>query len=178
MPRILISIILFALTILIAVFLLWPGYLKFQNLQAQTKNKELEFQYKDQYYKDLSSLSEKLNGYKDELAKIDSALPSYPSIPAFYNFIQKISSENGLVLNSIGSFSTSQLTESLQIKETTVGPFNLSGSYSSFKNFLTSLEKNSRIVSVEKISLSPPLSLEESPERLFNFGVTMKIYSY
>jgi len=167
MPRILVSIILFILTILIVIFLLWPGYLKFQNLQAQIKNKEVELQYKGEYYKELSSLQEKLNNYQEEFSKIDSALPS------FYNFLQKVASENGLVLESIGTFSTKNLAEKTDIKETSLNSVKLVGSYSSFKNFLTALEKNSRMISIEDISFSTPQEGES-----FDFDITMKIYSY
>jgi len=173
MPRILVSIILFILTILIVIFLLWPGYLKFQNLQAQIKNKEVELQYKGEYYKELSSLQEKLNNYQEEFSKIDSALPSELSLPSFYNFLQKVASENGLVLESIGTFSTKNLAEKTDIKETSLNSVKLVGSYSSFKNFLTALEKNSRMISIEDISFSTPQEGES-----FDFDITMKIYSY
>jgi len=173
MPRILASIILFTLTILIVVFLLWPGYLKFQNYQAQVHNKEVELQYKDEYYKELSSLSEKLNGYQDQLSKINSALPVDSSLPSFYNFLQNAASENGLILKSFSSFSTKALAEKPEIMETVLGPIVFSGSYSSLKNFLITLEKNSRIIEIENISFSTPKEGD-----LFDFKITIKTYSY
>lgn len=172
MPRILISIILFVITILIGIFLVWPNYLKFQNFQQQIKNKETELQYLEEYYQDLADLSEKLKGYQEELSKIDSALPESPDLPSFANFFQKTASENGLILKSLGSFSINPLAQKTEIKEISFSP-ELSGSYSSFKNFLKALEKSSRMIEVENISFSSPKEGE-----IFDFKLEIKTHSY
>jgi Tfp pilus assembly protein PilO len=87
--------------------------------------------------------------------------------------LQKAAPENGLLLNSIGSVSTKPSTSKPEIKETVIGPLKLSGSYPSLKNFLVALEKNSRIIEVENISFSVPKEGD-----LFDFGITIKVYSY
>jgi len=174
MPRVLTAIILFALTVLIAVFLLWPKYLKLANTQARIQSKEVELNYKEDYYKELSSISEKLETeYSEKLKKIDSALPAGSSIPSLYNFLQKTASENGLVLKNVGSFAVSPSTTITGLKEISLSSLGFSGSYPSFKNFLVALEKNSRIIEVENISFSTPKEGE-----IFDFNLTIKTYSY
>ena len=173
MPRVLVSLILFALTILIAIFFLWPNYLKFQNLQAQIENKEQDLKNREEYYKELASLSEQLKEYQEELSKIDFTLSTDPSLISLLRFFQKAASENGLILKSIGNFSTKSLTENPGIKETTLSSLKLAGSYSSLKSFLITLEKNSRIIEVDSISFSAPKEGE-----IFDFELSIKTYSH
>lgn len=173
MPRILISGALLLLAILVGVLLLWPNYQKLNNLWLQLERKETNLRYTEEYYNELSLLSERLKEFETELSKIDSALPSQPSLPSFYNFFQKTASENGLILTAIGNFSTTPFKGKEEIKETSVGPIGLSGSYSSLKNFLIALEENSRMIEIENLSFSSPREGE-----IFDFKIALKIYSY
>ncbi len=70
------------------------------------------------------------------------------------------------------SISQSALKEGSKVKAM---EFNLSllGSYPGFVGFLSSLEKNSRLIEIDRILLS---SIEE--DQPTNFGVKLKIYSY
>ncbi len=172
MSRTLITAICLGLTLILGIFFLWPKYQSFKNLQLQLKNKEIEFRYQDEYYQELFSLSEKLKEFETELSNIDSALPSNLSLPSLYNFLQKTSSENGLILNSIGSFSLSRLPERTNIQLISI-PIEVSGSYPSLKNFLKALEKSTRIIEVDGISFSSPEERE-----LFGFKLGVKTHSY
>jgi len=49
----------------------------------------------------------------------------------------------------------------------------LSGSYSSFKNFLSILERSSKLIEIEKISFS--VGEKEKP---WDFNLGIKVYSY
>ena len=60
-----------------------------------------------------------------------------------------------------------------EIKETRIN-FLLVGSYPDFKNFLFILEKSARLIDVENISFALP----KEKEGLFNFNITIKVYSY
>jgi len=93
-------------------------------------------------------------------------------LPAFYNFIQRASSQSGLVLGAISPFSVSSSGEPLNVKEIGTG-FSLSGSYTAFKNFLSALERSARMIEVESISLSSPVK-----GGLFNFNLSIKMHSY
>ena len=172
MPRNLISGILFSLAILLGILLVWPNYQKLDNLWLQVERKEADLRNTEEYYKRLSLLSERLKEFEPELAKIESALPSGPSLPSLYNFLQRTVSENGLILQRIGDSSTKAFSVKPELKETS-DSFNLSGSYSSFKNFLIALEKSSRMIKVENISFSSSKEGE-----IFNFDIALKTHSY
>lgn len=172
------------LTILsLGIFLIWPKYQTLKEIQLKVSEKKTELQYKEEYFANLEKISQELEKYKEELAKINSALPEDPSLPTLYNFLEKASSQNGLILKKIGDFSiaplvppqetTTQEAASGEIKEIRLG-FEVAGSYSALKNFLATLEKSARLIEVEVISFSSP----KAGENLFSFELTIKTYSY
>ena len=138
----------------------------------QAENKEIEINSRNAYFQNLRSLSEKLEEFKEDVAKIEAALPSDPSPPSFYNFLQKTVSENGLILRNIGGFAVSPLTSNPSLNAISLS-LEVSGSYASLKNFLGAIEKSARIVEVNSISFSAP---EE--EGLFNFTLGIQAQSY
>ena len=172
MTRILIIIVCLALSTLLGVLFLWPKYQNLKNLQLQMENKEIEINNRNTYFQNLRSLSEKLEGFKEDVAKIEAALPSNPSPPSFYNFLQKTVSENGLILKNIGSFAVSPLASNPSLKVISL-PLGVSGSYASLKNFLGAMEKSARIVEVNTISFSAPQN-----EELFDFTLEIQSHSY
>ena len=156
---------------LLVFFLVWPEMQDLESLKSELSRKKLELQYKGEYFSHLRNLSNELEQYQEDLAKIDSALPAAPSLPSLFDFFQKTTSENGLVLRSINfslpssqtreeitaftgeeeSISQQSLTEVQEIRFS----LGLSGSYSAFKNFLFALERSARFWEVESFSLSP-----------------------
>jgi len=103
------------------------------------------------------------------LAIIDSALPPEPSLPNLFDYFQKAASQNGLVLTEMtpaGTVSANGLRETRVILV-------MSGSYSSFKSFLSTLENSARVIEPESISFASPM--EEVP---FTFNLRIKTHSY
>lgn len=174
MPRILIIIICVALSLALGVLFVWPKYQNFKSLQLQLENKETELQYRNEYYEQLFSLSEKFKEFETDLLKIDSALPLNSSSAAlsFYNYLQRASSENGLIIRSMGSASLSSLLEAQSVQVISI-PIEASGSYSSLKNFLKTLEKSARIIEVNDISFS-----SSDEEGLLSFQLGIQTHSY
>lgn len=167
-----IAICLF-ITLVLVIVLVFPKYQDFKFLQKEISQKETELQYNKEYFLNLSNLSEELKKYSDNLSKIDFALPSGPSIPILFDFLQKTSSQNGLILKRIGEVTTIPFKEKITVKEYQLA-LSLSGSYSSFKSFLSSLEKSARLIEVESISFASPKSKEEP----FSFSLKIKFHSY
>lgn len=174
MPRILLITIFVGISIIVGILFLWPKYQNFQITQRQLENKEIELLFRKEYYQQLDSLSEKLKEFSTEVSKIDSALPLDSSSAAlsFYNFLQKVSLENGLIMNSIGSFSLSPLSARPDVQIISI-PIGATGSYAALKNFLKALEKSSRIIEVNSIFFSSP-----GEEGLFAFQLEIQTYSY
>ena len=168
-----ITIAIFLLTALIlGIFLVWPKYQDLQNLNSQIRQKQSELKSQGEYFLKLEEISQRLEDQKEILAKIDSALPGRPSLPALFDFLQKTSSQSGLVLKEIG-FGSQPILGQEMIKEIQI-PLVLSGSYPAFKDFLKKIEKSARILEVNSVSFS---SLS-AKEKLFDFSLKIKTYSY
>ncbi len=169
MKRLNIIIICFLSTIVLGVFLLYPEYQNFVVFEKQIKTKENELQSKQEYLSNLSENSEQLKKYQEKLLVIDAALPSNFSLPSLFNLLQKIASQNGLIVKDMNS---SYVTNPEEIQEVRVD-LKIVGLYSSFKNFISVLEKSARMIEIESFSFSTPQEGE-----IFDFILTMKTYSY
>ncbi len=176
---IILLICLFILLILGGYFLCWPKYQEFKGKKAELETKDEDIKSKEEYVSNLEILSEKLSGYDEEVSKIDSALPTEPSVAALFNFFQKISSENGLILTEIDvselfSLEGSTLEDSEERIQKMFFSISVNGSYSAFKNFLSAVYLNSRLIEVKSISF---FSSEEKKD-LFDFNLTLETHAY
>lgn len=172
LPRpIFIIIITLFLVLVLGVVLIWPQYQTLKALPKNIKEKEAQLQYKKIYFSELSQIKAELEQYELALSKIDSALPPDLSLPSIFNFLQKASSQSGLVLKAISPVNTSPSEEISTASET---KFSISvvGAYSSFKDFLSTLEKSARLIEVENISFSSP------SEPSLTFNLRIKVFSY
>ncbi len=169
MKRLNIIIICFLSTIVLGVFLLYPKYQNFVVFEKQIKAKENELQSKQEYLSNLSENSEQLKKYQEKLLVIDAALPSTLSLPSLFDLLQKIASQNGLIVKDMNS---SYVTNPEGIQEVRVD-LKIVGLYSSFKSFISVLEKSARMIEIESFSFSTPQEGE-----IFDFILTMKTYSY
>lgn len=164
--------ICFLLVLILGIGLLLPRYQDLKGIQKTVEEKKAEVQYKEKYFAEIGEIKTELEKYETELSKIDSALPQNSSLPSIFNFLQEASSQSGLVLKGISPFTVFSVGKDSNLKETKFN-LQLSGDYSSFKNFLSTLEKSARMIEVENISFSLPIEGE-----LFTFNIRVKIYSY
>jgi len=147
-------------------------------IQAQVLEKEIELANKEKYLAQLASLSQELEKYKEELSKIDFAIPEGAQLPSFFKFLEKSCSENGLVLKSIGRFTTITLRDEIKkdvnLKKTQIDVA-VSGKFEDFIKFILILEKSARLIQVSNFSLGLP---EEGVSDIFSFNIKMIIHSY
>jgi Tfp pilus assembly protein PilO len=162
--------VIFLLSLIFGIFLVRPKYQELKLKRVEVYQKEIELRNLKDHEAEIRLISEELKKYSEELAKIDSALPSRFSLLSLLNYLQKTTSENGLIFKNY-SFSTLSPKEA-GIKEFSLA-MNISGSYNSFKNFLSILEKSSRLFEIEKISFSSP-----EKEKPLDFTIGIKFYSY
>lgn len=184
MPRPLAIIIGFILLVALGIAVVFPKYQNLNSLQLKVKEKEAVLQFEKEYFSNISEASEKLKEYEESLSKINSALAAEPRLPALFNFLQTAASQNGLVLKKIAPTLPSPLKEELveegwspEIRETGTNLV-VAGSYSSFKNFLSTLEKTARMIELESISFSTPHLLEGEGAGPIDFNLRVKVYSY
>ncbi len=170
-----ISFFLLLLSVLFWTFLIFPKKEKVSVLRVSLLEKEKELESQKEYLEKLNQTLKKLNQYKEEMAKIEAAIPDSPDIPQTLHLIQTLATQSGLLLKSVSfselkkseeTFEGSKLKE-WQIKTTLVGD------YESFKNFLSAIEKSARLIETENISLAV-----EGEKNQLNFSVEFKIKSY
>ena len=161
-------LIIFAL----AYLLILPKYQFLESSWENVEKKQGELNYLKDYFLELNKVAEDFKAYEVEFSKIESAIPSDPSAPSLFNFVQAKASQNGLVLENVSLVSIKPFTQGSNIKEYHFS-IELSGFYPAFKNFLTTLEKSGRLIEVERINFIAP-NKENDP---ISFGVGIKVYS-
>lgn len=188
MTRLATVIICLILSVVLGFFLLWPQYQKFNEERWHVKEKEIERSNQEEYFTQLTKLSEQLKGYEKELSKIDSAFPRGPDVPDLLNFLATASSQSGLSFGKVNSFSTDSAkksktatsgkeeTPTKRYKEITID-FEVSGEYSSLKNFVSTLEKSARIIEIEFIELKKKVG-QSKEESLPIYNLKIKTYYY
>jgi len=168
----------------IGFFLILPKYQKFESLKVQIENSELDLRQTESFYDKLEKLSEDLEGYQDQLSKIDLALPDDSSFAAIslINFIGNASGANGLNLKKLKSFSITSPEPPAQAPGAPAQPqskvkdilvdFEVSGPYLALKNFINTLENSAKIIEIENLSFS--VEKEEVP----SIDLKIKTFSY
>ncbi|PIR71770.1 MAG: hypothetical protein COX89_01390 [Candidatus Nealsonbacteria bacterium CG_4_10_14_0_2_um_filter_37_10] len=167
-----IIVVFLFLTLAMGIGLIWPKYQELKFSEQRNEEKRAEIAGKEEYFQDLKKAAEALKNYQNQLSKIDSALPPDPGLEVLFNFLQKASSQSGLVLTDIKSSVTSKIADLEGLKETELSLV-VSGAYTSFKNFLSVLEMTARLIEVESISFS-----SSEKEGLQKFNLKIKVYSY
>lgn len=164
-----------------AYFLIWPKYQEFNLKKQEVGFTDEEFRIKEEYLLNIENNLKELSKYEEEVSKINSALPSDPSIAALLNYFQKESSQNGLILKTIdvsGLFTQAEAQSKIQKM-----PFSLtvSGSYNSFKNFVLAVYKNTRLIGIKSIKFSSNYEETEkgiTAKDLFEFDLEVETQSY
>ena len=149
------------------LFFISPKRTSLSRLNAEISQHKLEFQNRDKYFQKIREVYEKLKNYHEELSKIDSAIPRDPALPSLFDFLQKTSSQSGLLLENLGLAS---VTQEGKLRKWNIN-LNLKGDYSSFKDFVSTVEKSARLIKVERISIS-------NEGELLSFFLTISVFSY
>lgn len=158
-------------------FIIYPKYQDVALLESQVTQSKADIYNKEAHLDNLEKLSAKLQQYEEKLRKIDAALPTEPSFPTLFAFLQRTVAENGLILEDINftpvvsrkkqDISSSRMVadqEGEMGAEGGVGStsevqdiyftFDSTGSYDALKNFIFSLERSSKIWEIVSLSIS------------------------
>ena len=176
MNRPIVIIICFLVVLILIFALILPKKVDLDLSQKKVAEKMTEIQGKEEYLSNLSRLSAELKNYPSSLSKIDLALPAEPNLPGLFDFLQKVTSQSGLILVSLrpsAAFPAVVLEERAPEFQETRFSLEVSGSYPAFKDFLSLLEKSARLIEVEAVSFSSGLG-----EGLIKFELTIKVRSY
>jgi Tfp pilus assembly protein PilO len=137
-------------------FLVIPKYQELQEIRRQVVEKTAEIKNRQNYYADLAAMAADLDQYRSGFEKIDSALPDNLDAPALMSFAQAAALQSGLAVKNIdfggASPSSPSGEEGLTLQKYGIS-IQLEGSYANFKNFLSIIERSSRLAAVDSISV-------------------------
>lgn len=128
--------------------------------------------------KKLEELNKKYENIAEPAGRVAQAVPQKEDIPGLLVQLEALSSQNGLILDSV-TFSSpgDKKDKKTQISNEEVkiltADLNLSGSQNSLMNFLKAMEANLRIMDVAAISFGAPETGAASGQ---NFGVSLNVY--
>ena len=163
-------IIFFLAAGLIVFFLVWPKYQNLLTVQSEIGATKEKIQTADKRLAELKDISQRLKQYENQLKILDTALPNKFYLPQLHDFFQNLCPRYGLILEGINISVSS--SEDNKIQEIAIN-LNVSGSYSSIKDFLSGLENSVRFFSIEKIGISSP-EKENAP---FKSSLNLKTYT-
>ena len=138
--KILFSIIIF-IVLFFGVFLVWlPKYREYTSLRFQLEKAKAQLATKQEYFEQLQKVSDELKAHEPDLQKIDSAIPSESDIADVLRFLQNKAQANSLLVEGVGLNNSLPVKEFPGLKKTPLS-ITLAGEYSSYKNFISILEK-------------------------------------
>lgn len=188
-----IAICLFII-LLLTFFLAMPEYNTFKSLRLELGKKTAEYNAEYEYLSEIANLYNEIQIRKEDLQKIDDALPIGSNFGNLVYYFQNQTSADGLIIKSLflskssspGSKSDSNEAYQPQIDMSDiVFSLNLMGSYSALENFIVSLEKSARLFEVKTISFgSQPAEQSFGAEAQFqteqthNFNLEVATHSY
>ena len=149
--RVIISISVFLISLIGAVFLVWPEYQTYSSLKAQVEAREDRLKSGERTMTQLSKTQEEIALHQEDFAKIDEAIPQNAGLPVLYEHIQQLGVSSGLVLLSIEGQPTDEPTSDIVILAFEV---EFKGSYEGLKNFLDEAKKSARIFNVSTLDVS------------------------
>jgi len=178
------SLIIIFVILVFAVggYFLWvPKYNEFKTNNALLNAAAEVVKEKKNYLFELEAHLNNLEEYGEAMSKIDSALPLESSADAMFSYAQKIASEKGLIITkadlSEGSATTASVPDEQGVAIQKLGiSITLVGKYSSFKDFVSSVYRNSRLIEIASLSFEH----EEKEESLdvFEFDINLETNYY
>lgn len=176
-------IILIIVIVLLGVagyFLVWPEYENYVVKRKEFDTKDEEIKAKEEYLPTLEAISAKLLEFEDQVSKVETAIPIEPSIAALFNYFQKATSRNGLILKDIdvsGLFNANK-TKLLERMESMPFSIIVTGSYSSLKTFLLDIYLNSRMINISSVNFAYSQMEDTSISDFFDFQISLETQSY
>ena len=190
MNRTVVSIIFFLGALLVGLFYLKPAWNKTSLQSKENSDLRVLSNELNSLIENRDFLLETINRIsKDDLARIDEAMPQSQQAAELIAFFESLSGRNGLVLKNIelsekidakiaeapgqprpGAGIQAPTKQSGSVREFPI-IMSMLGTYDSFKNFLEALEKNLRLVDMDSLSFSATGATD-----LFSYNLKLKTY--
>ncbi len=166
----------------VGFFLVTPKYNEFRDLRETEGEKKGEFNAKYDYYSQVTKLHEELESRLDDIKKVDDALPANSDFGRLIYYFQQKAAQSGLIAKNIFLSKVGPSDSQNRVKDI-VFSLDLLGNYFSLENFVSSLEKSSKLFEVSSIvftSQSSSGASSQSPAsgQLYSFSLEIKTHSY
>ncbi|PIW75575.1 MAG: hypothetical protein CO002_01260 [Candidatus Portnoybacteria bacterium CG_4_8_14_3_um_filter_44_10] len=188
--------IIFAVVILLASIIaawqyVFPLYGKIKTLKTEVGQKQETMQRLSVFAQKLETLKQQYAESEKSIERLYKILPATGSTADFLNNADYLSFQSGMILGAINfskqagksasivSFAeggvpgaASQEAEATAVPEVISVDFSTTGTYESFKSFLSGVEKNLRLTDVQSISFAG----KGEDANLFEFRISANIY--
>ncbi len=187
-----IAVILFVI-LLLSFFLVVPEYRTFKELQLELGKKKAEYNAEYEYYSEIIKSYNDMQTRKEDIEKINDALPVESNFGSLVYYFQGRASESGLTFKNLflsksskaSSQSGADGSSKSKINDI-VFSLNLLGSYSSLENFISSLEKSARLFEITSISFGSQSSssfgsaqeTQFQTQQTYNFNLEVLTHLY
>ena len=180
-----IALIILAI-ILLVIFVVMPEYTTFGALQTQLAEKKAQFNAEHDYYAAIAKTYDDLQVHKDDIKKIDDALPTDPDLGRIVYYLQQNATSNGMIIKNLFlSKSSPAKAGAVNSVGDMVFSVDLLGQYPSLEQFIISLEKSSRIFEVTNISFGSSsqqavgsTQTQFQMQETYDFNLQIKTHSY
>ncbi len=157
--------VIYAALVLAIWFVAAPAWSGFRAEAKEVALKKQTITLEKQVIDKLNSVNQVLDSQKDNVARLEQAIPSEELKPELLSIMENLANQNGLALATIevnaptgdaGSRAASRTNENISASslKTLEITLQVSGTYSSFKSWLEAIEKNLRISDVSNISFA------------------------
>ena len=157
--------VIYAALVLAIWFVAAPVWSGFRAEAKEVALKKQTITLEKQVIDKLNSVNQVLDSQKDNVARLEQAIPSEELKPELLSIMENLANQNGLALATIevnaptgdaGSRAASRTNETISASslKTLEITLQVSGTYSSFKSWLEAIEKNLRISDVSNISFA------------------------
>lgn len=144
------------IAVIVAIAFVLPQSETLRVLKQDLLQKQIDLKERQDYFEKIKSFSRELSKRSVEMEKINSSLPLEDYfLPDIFDFLQKTASQNGIVIQDMKPGASQLVLENPQVRKKGI-TMTASGSYSSFKNFISALEKSARLIQIDSLSFSSP----------------------
>ncbi|MSU54425.1 MAG: hypothetical protein EXS48_01105 [Candidatus Staskawiczbacteria bacterium] len=176
------TIIIFIIILMVVFLFFIPTYKKMNNLQNNLNQKQAEYDGKFIYYTKIVDIIKNIDSRKDVLEKIKSALPSDFYFSSLVYFFQKEATNAKLSTTSITLVQISPPNKKTKIRDI-IFNLHVTGTYESFKIFLSTLDTSARLFEVNSVSFSTPATFQNARSsntklQTYDFNIEIQTHVY
>lgn len=159
----LINLVIFAGLFLVGWLVLWPTWSGVSEVRSEISTKQGTVDLEKQVVEKLNSINQVLDTQKSNVERLEQAIPTAELRPEILSIMENMANQNGLSMSSVSIDTPPEdmsaarggraAATATSLKKVSVG-VKVTGTYGSFKSWLSAIEKNLRITDITKISFS------------------------